>query len=134
MTNNNEPVVSFSLFSMIIFNPKNSIFDPELGAIKDMKQPLTSYYIFSSHNTYLTSNQLTGESSVEAYVHALSLGCRCVELDVWDGPNQNPIVYHGYTMTSKINFRDAIKTIEEFAFVQNPYPVILSIELHCSYE
>ncbi len=27
--------------------------------------------------------QLTGESSVLAYLNAIELGCRCVEIDLW---------------------------------------------------
>jgi len=71
---------------------------------------------------------------VKAYENAFVKGCRCVEIDCWDGPNGEPIVYHGYTLTTKIKFEDVIKTIAEKAFQLSEFPLILSLEVHCSYD
>lgn len=122
-------------FLMYLHNPEAMILNPDhKDMYQDMQQPLNHYFISSSHNTYLMEDQLKGPSSTQAYIRALLKGCRCVELDCWDGSDNEPVIYHGYTLTSKILFKDAIKAIKEYAFKTSDYPVILSLENHCSVE
>ncbi|KAH7232615.1 hypothetical protein B0J15DRAFT_505091 [Fusarium solani] len=59
---------------------------------KDLSRPLTNYFISSSHNTYLSGNrnQTASRASAEAYRDILMQGCRCVEIDVWNGDSVEP--------------------------------------------
>ncbi|CAL1598247.1 unnamed protein product [Knipowitschia caucasica] len=127
--------MSFDGFLMYLGSVEGNIFDPRCrGLYQDMEQPLNHYFISSSHNTYLMEDQLRGHSSVEGYIRALNRGCRCVEVDCWDGANGEPIVYHGHTFTSKILFKDVVNAVGKYAFKVSPFPVIMSIENHCSVE
>ncbi|KAG7276530.1 hypothetical protein CRUP_014271 [Coryphaenoides rupestris] len=122
-------------FTMYMLSLENDVFNPDHGRVhQDMGRPLTDYFISSSHNTYLTKDQVTGTSSTEPYIRALNQGCRCVELDCWDGERGEPVIYHGHTLTSKVSFKEVIETIGQYAFKVSPYPLTLSLENHCSVE
>ncbi|KAI9891644.1 MAG: hypothetical protein M1814_002579 [Vezdaea aestivalis] len=128
---------------------------------QDTSHPLSDYFVSSSHNTYLTGHQLYGDASVEGYKEVLEKGCRCIEVDVWDGessgkgtedeaPSQGenvkpwksyesttraePRVVHGYTLTKEVSFRRVCEAIKEAAFTKSDFPVVVSFELHLSLE
>ncbi|CAM4639890.1 1-phosphatidylinositol 4,5-bisphosphate phosphodiesterase delta-4 isoform X1 [Caretta caretta] len=128
-------MLSVDGFLLYLLSPEGAIFNPAHGPLcQDMTQPLCHYFISSSHNTYLLEDQLRGQSSVEGYIRALKRGCRCLEVDCWDGPSGEPVVYHGHTFTSKIPFKDVVTTLGQYAFQASDCPVILSLENHCGPE
>ncbi|KAJ5233716.1 uncharacterized protein N7469_005482 [Penicillium citrinum] len=56
----------------------------------DCSLPISDYFVSSSHNTYLTGNQLYSDAAASAYTSVLLRGCRSVEIDVWDGEPLSP--------------------------------------------
>ncbi|XP_048361154.1 1-phosphatidylinositol 4,5-bisphosphate phosphodiesterase eta-1 isoform X3 [Sphaerodactylus townsendi] len=131
--NKSQNVLGIEGFTNFMRSPACDVFNPLHSEVHhDMDQPLCNYYIASSHNTYLTGDQLLSQSKVEMYARVLQDGCRCLEVDCWDGPDGEPVVHHGYTLTSKILFKDVVEVINKNAFTKNEFPVILSIENHCS--
>ncbi|GAA5905492.1 phosphatidylinositol phospholipase C [Sporobolomyces salmoneus] len=122
-------LITLEGFGCYLMSSDNAAIKDE--SMQDMTRPLPEYFISSSHNTYLIGSQFQGQSTVEGYIRALQQGCRCVELDVWDGDDGTPIITHGLTLTSKIPARTVLQAIAQYAFLASPYPVILSVEVHC---
>uniref|UniRef100_A0A672Y811 1-phosphatidylinositol 4,5-bisphosphate phosphodiesterase n=1 Tax=Sphaeramia orbicularis TaxID=375764 RepID=A0A672Y811_9TELE len=131
--NSNRGLISPEGLLFYLMGPETTVVTQDrLAKSQDMTQPIPHYFIKSSHNTYLTAGQFSGVSSPEMYRQCLLAGCRCLELDCWKGkpPDEEPIITHGFTMTTEILFKDVIEAINESAFKTSQYPVILSFENH----
>lgn len=57
-----------------------------------------------------------------------------MEIDIWDGKNNNPIVRHGWTLVTDLLLDDCVRTLAEYAFKYTELPLILSLEIHCSWK
>lgn len=125
--------MNLDTFSAYLASPNNGIYASKAPQSR-FDRPLNEYFISSSHNTYLLGRQVAGASSTEAYISALQQGCRCVEIDCWDGADGRPIVSHGRTMTTSVLFADCITVINRYAFISCDFPLILSLEVHCNPE
>jgi phosphatidylinositol phospholipase C delta len=127
------PRMSLDALSSFLLSEANGIYASHAPESR-FDRPLNEYFISSSHNTYLVGRQVAGASSTEAYISALQQGCRCLEIDCWDGSDGRPIVSHGRTWTTSVLFADCITVINRYAFISTDFPLILSLEVHCNPE
>jgi hypothetical protein len=96
-----------------------------------LSRPFNEFMVNSSHNTYLSGNQNFDASSLDAITHALDLGARVIELDIWS-QSAKPVVAHGIKIlsiitTGVIDFTDCIDLIAQYPTRD---PIILYLELN----
>jgi Phosphatidylinositol-specific phospholipase C, X domain len=127
----------------------NDVVDPEAAAVGAdvMHQPLSRYWIHTSHDTYLASipeqvgdgkKWKAGDVDVEQYTAALLRGVRCLELNVWDDAASGLPVVAWQPVTanpssSSIPLAHVFQVVRHF-LRENPrtFPIILRVELHLS--
>ncbi|VFQ58320.1 unnamed protein product [Cuscuta campestris] len=118
-------------FFKYISDDLNSPLPLNRGVHHDMNAPLSQYFVFTGHNSYLTGNQLSSDSSDAPIIDALKRGVRVIELDIWPSSSGDDVhVYHGRTLTSHVELIRCLKSIKEYAFIASDYPVIITLEDH----
>uniref|UniRef100_A0A7N6ADF1 Phosphoinositide phospholipase C n=1 Tax=Anabas testudineus TaxID=64144 RepID=A0A7N6ADF1_ANATE len=100
-------------FTMYMLSAENDVFNPDHARVyQDMTRPLAHYFISSSHNTYLTKDQVTSASSTEPYIRQ---PCSILVLTCYS-----------VTVLGSVLMCLSLQA--------SPYPLILSLENHCSVE
>ncbi|KAK7276399.1 hypothetical protein RIF29_17538 [Crotalaria pallida] len=120
-----------SFFKYLFTDDNNLPLLPSLGVHHDMTLPLSHYFIYTGHNSYLTGNQLSSDCSDVPIVNALKRGVRVIELDIWPNASKDNVdVLHGRTLTTPVELIRCLRAIKEHAFVASEYPVVITLEDH----
>ncbi|KVI04836.1 C2 calcium-dependent membrane targeting [Cynara cardunculus var. scolymus] len=118
-------------FFKYLFGDSNPALDPDRSVHHDMTAPLSHYFIFTGHNSYLTGNQLSSDCSDTPIIQALERGVRVIELDIWPNPTKDDVhVLHGRTLTTPVDLIKCLKSIKNHAFSASDYPVVITLEDH----
>ncbi|WCJ41095.1 Phosphoinositide phospholipase C 4 [Euphorbia peplus] len=118
-------------FIKYIFSDINPPIDLKRGVHQDMSAPLSHYFIWTGHNSYLTGNQLSSDCSDVPIIEALQKGVRVIELDIWPNSDKTDVeVLHGRTLTTPVDLIKCLRSIKEHAFTASDYPVVITLEDH----
>ncbi|XP_057979685.1 phosphoinositide phospholipase C 2-like [Malania oleifera] len=118
-------------FFKYLFSDINPPLSLSRGVHHDMDAPLSHYFVYTGHNSYLTGNQLSSDCSDVPIIQALRRGVRVIELDIWPNSTKDNInVLHGRTLTTPVELIKCLRSIKEHAFYASDYPVVITLEDH----
>lgn len=119
----------YGFFQFLFSEDLNPVINSKIH--HDMTAPLSHYFIYTGHNSYLTGNQLSSDCSDVPIIKALRRGVRVIELDIWPNSSKDDVhVLHGRTLTTPVELIKCLRSIKEHAFVASQYPVIITLEDH----
>ncbi|KAL9421679.1 hypothetical protein AB3S75_034034 [Citrus x aurantiifolia] len=123
--------LNLEAFFKYLFGDINPPLSPTPVVHHDMTAPVSHYFIYTGHNSYLTGNQLNSDCSDVPIIRALQKGVRVIELDIWPNSKKDNVdVLHGGTMTAPVELIKCLRSIKEYAFVASEYPVVITLEDH----
>ncbi|KAJ6844608.1 phosphoinositide phospholipase C 4-like [Iris pallida] len=125
-----KPLLSLEDFHHFLFSDK---LNPPIASQvhQDMTAPLSHYYIYTGHNSYLTGNQLSSDCSEVPIIKALQRGIRVIELDMWPNSKKDDIdILHGRTLTTPVTLIKCLTSIKKYAFCASSYPLVITLEDH----
>ena len=136
--------LSKSRFFSYLLSDSNDLMDPAKGnyGSTNMKQPLSHYWINTSHDTFISKapskTKKEYQLDEQMYTSALYRGVRCIEMDLFDGTDDRPVIARFEPQSPEdpcLDVANVLKIIRSFLLEHpNSYPVILNIENHCSFD
>ncbi|MBA0658242.1 hypothetical protein Goklo_010465, partial [Gossypium klotzschianum] len=97
---------------------------PPSNVHHDMNAPLSHYFLFTDHNSYLTGNQFSSASSVELIKDVLHRGVRVIELDLWPNSSGNDVNDSDFF----VGLQKFLEAIKENTFKALKYPIIITFK------
>ncbi|XAR65940.1 Phosphoinositide phospholipase C [Bertholletia excelsa] len=123
--------LNLGAFFNYLFGDTNPPLSTSRRVHHDMTAPLSHYFVYTGHNSYLTGNQLSSDCSDAPIIQALQRGVRVIELDIWPNSTKDNVdVLHGRTLTTPVELLKCLKSIKEHAFTASEYPVVVTLEDH----
>eukprot|EP00536_Pseudo-nitzschia_multiseries_P004987 jgi/Psemu1/238106/estExt_Genewise1.C_890036 len=134
-------------FLNFLLSDANDLMDPRKGreSADDMSHPLSSYWIMTSHDTFLDCwDRDRPVLDEQMYLAALYRGVKCLEIDIFDGclselgTVPEPVIARQKPTSESdpfVSVRVALQAIRQYLVTnKNSFPIIVNIENHCSYK